>query len=349
MLSVVIPLYNEQPSLHPLYQQLKQVASAHGYTMEVIFVDDGSTDGSWEVIRRLAEQDSCIRGIRFRRNFGKAAALDAGFAAAQGEYVITLDADLQDDPHEIPKLLAKLEEGFDLVSGWKQHRQDPWGKVIGSWIFNYAVRRLTGVRLHDHNCGMKVYRREVVREVRLYGEMHRFVPVLAAARGFRVTEVPVHHRPRQFGRSKYGPSRAVKGVLDLLTVKFLTTYGFRPQHLLGTTGLIFILLGLLVLLYCLGSWAAWWPGWLLARFPLQPLAVAGVGLLVLGGQWIALGLVAEGMIALYGAAPKPYSIAECVGPEAGSAKGSAPICPPSASETSIPPSPLQNPKSDRRM
>ncbi|MCS7303673.1 MAG: glycosyltransferase family 2 protein, partial [Thermoguttaceae bacterium] len=293
MLSVVIPLYNEELSLEKLYQELVEVGSVRGYAMEIIFVDDGSTDGSWQVIRRLAERDQRVRGIRFRRNFGKAAALDAGFAAAKGEYIITLDADLQDDPHEIPNLLAKLEEGFDLVSGWKQHRQDPWGKVIGSRIFNYVVRRLTGVHLHDHNCGMKAYRQEVIREVRLYGEMHRFVPVLAAARGFRVTEVPVRHRPRQFGRSKYGPTRAFKGVLDLLTVKFLTTFGFRPQHLLGTTGLIFIFLALLILLYCLGSWAAWWPGWLLAQFPLQPLAVAGVGLLVLGGQCIALGLVAE--------------------------------------------------------
>ncbi len=329
MLSVVIPLYNEEPSLEKLYQELVEMSSGRGYSMEIIFVDDGSTDGSWGVIRRLAERDQRVRGIRFRRNFGKAAALDAGFAAAQGEYVITLDADLQDDPHEIPKLLAKLEEGFDLVSGWKQHRQDPWGKVIGSRIFNYAVRRLTGVHLHDHNCGMKAYRQEVVREVRLYGEMHRLVPVLAAARGFRVTEVPVHHRPRQFGRSKYGPSRAVKGVLDLLTVKFLTTYGFRPQHLLGGTGLLMMLLGLLVLVYCLGSWAEWWPWWLLAQFPLQPLAVGGVGLLVLGGQWIAVGLLAEGMIALYGRGPKPYSIAEYA--PASSPTPAASILPPGAS------------------
>jgi len=325
MLSVVIPLYNEEPSLEKLHQELVEVCSAQGYSMEIIFVDDGSTDGSWQVIRHLAEQDGRVRGIRFRRNFGKAAALDAGFAAAKGEYIITLDADLQDDPHEIPKLLAKLEEGFDLVSGWKRHRQDPWGKVIGSRIFNYVVRRLTGVRLHDHNCGMKAYRREVVREVRLYGEMHRLATVLAAGRGFRVAEVPVHHRPRAFGRSKYGPSRAVKGVLDLLTVKFLTTFGFRPQHLLGTIGLIFIFLGLLVLLYCLGSWAAWWPGWLQARFPLQPLAGGGVGLLILGGQWIAMGLVAEGIIALYGAAPKPYTIAECVPSDASWPMPAAPI------------------------
>lgn len=344
MLSVVIPLYNEEPSLERLYQELAELASAHGYQMEIIFVDDGSTDGSWEVIRRLADRDQRVRGVRFRRNFGKAAALDAGFAAAQGEYIITLDADLQDDPHEIPKLLAKLEEGFDLVSGWKQHRQDPWGKVIGSRIFNYVVRRLTGVRLHDHNCGMKAYRREVVREVRLYGEMHRLVPVLAAARGFRVTETPVHHRPRQFGRSKYGPSRAVKGVLDLLTVKFLTTYGFRPQHLLGVTGLLMMAAGLLVLLYCLGGWAEWWPWWLLARFPLQPLGVVGVGLLVLGGQLIALGLVAEGMIALYGAGPKPYSIAECLPPAGSSPASAASASPPANPGAQAPPPSASKPE-----
>lgn len=314
MLSLVIPVYNEESSLEKLYSELIEVASAQGYSMEVVFVDDGSTDGSWEVIRQLADQDTRVRGIRFRRNFGKAAALDAGFATAKGEYLITLDADLQDDPHEIPKLLAKLQEGFDLVSGWKKHRQDPWTKVLGSRIFNRVVRWLTGVRLHDHNCGMKCYRREVLGELRLYGEMHRLVPVLAAARGFRVAEVPIHHRPRQFGRSKYGPTRAVKGLLDLLTVKFLTTFGFRPQHLLGTVGLVCILVGLVILLYALGSWAAWWPGWLVAQFPLQPLAVLAVGLVILGGQWIAMGLVAEGMTAFYGAGPKPYSIAEYTPP-----------------------------------
>ncbi len=186
-----------------------------------------------------------MRGIRFRRNFGKAAALNAGFRAARGETIITLDADLQDDPHEIPKFLAKIDEGCDVVSGWKQVRHDPWHKVLPSRVFNWLVSHMTGVRLHDHNCGMKSYRREVFDEVRLYGELHRFVPVLADARGFRIGEVVINHRPRKFGKSKYGVSRIAKGFFDLLTVKFLTGFGQRPQHLLGMVGLLFFFLGFL--------------------------------------------------------------------------------------------------------
>ncbi|MEX0977816.1 MAG: glycosyltransferase family 2 protein, partial [Pirellulales bacterium] len=189
MLSIVIPICDERESLAALHRELDEVARAHGYEMEIILVDDGSTDGSWSEIRRLAEKDSRVRGIRFRRNFGKAAALAAGFRAAGGETVMTLDADLQDDPREIPRFLAAMSEDLDVVSGWKQPRHDPWHKVFPSRVFNALVSMLTGVRLHDHNCGMKCYRREVLREVRLYGELHRFVPVLAAARGFTVGEL----------------------------------------------------------------------------------------------------------------------------------------------------------------
>lgn len=196
MLSAVIPVFNEVDSLAALHTELDQVARTHSYDLQIIFVDDGSTDGSWRAICDLAGRDARVSGLKFRRNFGKAAALSAGFNAAQGELVMTLDADLQDDPHEIPRFLAAMEQNLDVVSGWKQVRHDPWHKVLPSRIFNWMVSALTGVALHDHNCGMKCYRREIFREVRLYGELHRFVPVLAAARGFRVGELVIQHRPR---------------------------------------------------------------------------------------------------------------------------------------------------------
>ena len=237
-LSAVIPVYNEEESLPELHRQFIQVCSENQYDYEVVFVDDGSTDRSWDTILELQRDDPRIKGIQFRRNFGKAAALNAGFKEARGEVVFTLDADLQDDPHEIPRFLASLdEENLDVISGWKKRRYDPWHKVGPSRIFNKMVSTLTKVRLHDHNCGFKCYRREVLQEVHLYGELHRFVPVLAAARGFKVGEIIVNHRKRQFGKSKYGVRRIVKGFLDLLTVYMLTGYGHRPQHLLGTLGL----------------------------------------------------------------------------------------------------------------
>jgi glycosyltransferase involved in cell wall biosynthesis len=209
MLSIVIPVYNEAQSLEALHRELRAVAAANGYELDVIFIDDGSVDSSWETIRRLASTDSQVRGIRFRRNFGKAAALSAGFAQVRGEMVMTLDADLQDDPQEIPRFLAAMQANLDVVSGWKEIRHDPWHKVLPSRVFNRMVSGLTGVQLHDHNCGMKCYRREVLSEVRLYGELHRFVPVLAAGRGFRVGEIAIQHRARQFGQSSSGsPSMA---------------------------------------------------------------------------------------------------------------------------------------------
>ena len=221
-------------------------------------------DNSWEIIRRLAAADPQVRGIRFRRNFGKAAALTAGFAQVRGEMVMTLDADLQDDPHEIPRFLAAMENDLDVVSGWKQVRHDPWHKVLPSRVFNAMVSGLTGVKLHDHNCGMKCYRREVLGEVRLYGELHRFMPVLAAGRGYRVGEIVINHRARKFGQSKYGVARFVKGFLDLLTVKFLTGYGQRPQHLLGTIGLSCFVLG--------GLWAIWLAlDWVVSRLGIPGL------------------------------------------------------------------------------
>jgi glycosyltransferase involved in cell wall biosynthesis len=251
-----------------------------------------------------------VRGIRFRRNFGKAAALNAGFRAARGELLMTLDADLQDDPHEIPRFLAKMDEGCDVVSGWKKVRHDPWHKVGPSRVFNWLVSWLTGVHLHDHNCGMKSYRREIFDEVRLYGELHRFVPVLAHARGYRVGELEINHRARKFGSSKYGVTRIVKGFLDLLTVKFLTGFGQRPQHFLGTLGLIFFFLGLIGMTYLAIYWVFrhWNPTW----DPLhnRPLLLYSVASLLFGGQLMSIGFLAELMTAYHGRDTDTYSIAE---------------------------------------
>ena len=237
-ITCVIPVYNEVESLPELHRQIISVCEANNYQYEIVFVDDGSNDSSWDCLLNLQKQDTNIKGIRFRRNFGKAAALNAGFKEATGSIVFTLDADLQDDPEEIPHFVELMEsESLDVISGWKKRRYDPWHKVGPSRIFNRMVSTLTKVKLHDHNCGFKCYRREVLEEVHLYGELHRFVPVLAAARGFKVGEIIVNHRKRQFGHSKYGVRRIVKGFLDLLTVYMLTGYGHRPQHLLGTLGL----------------------------------------------------------------------------------------------------------------
>src|SRR5262249_44527762 len=267
LISIVVPVFNEKESLLPLHAEIVTVAHQARLDLEVIFVDDGSTDGSWDVIAELARRYDSVRGLRFRRNFGKAAALSAGFRAARRARVLTLDADLQDDPAEVPRFLTALEQGgpanakLDVVSGWKRVRLDPWHKVWPSRAFNGMVSWLTGVKLHDHNCGMKAYRAEVFREVRLYGEMHRFIPVLTAARGFRVGELAINHRPRKFGHSKYGGRRFIKGFLDLLTVKFLTSFRRRPQHLLGSIGLISFLTGNVALLYLTYTWIVrvWYP------------------------------------------------------------------------------------------
>ena len=311
MLSIVIPVLDEANSLAPLFDELVATISAQAYEAEIIFVDDGSTDCSWRTIGELAEKDKRVRGIRFRRNFGKAAALNAGFNAARGETIVTLDADLQDDPREIPKLLDKLNEGCDVVSGWKQVRHDPWHKVLPSRVFNWLVSRMTGVWLHDHNCGMKCYRREIFDEVRLYGELHRFVPVLAHARGFRVGEVVIEHRPRKFGRSKYGVARFVKGFLDLLTVKFLTGFGQRPQHFLGATGLLFTGLGMVGMVYLAIYWMLrwlWFPDW--APLHERPALLYSLGSLLFGGQLMSIGFLAELITAYQGRDADTYSIAE---------------------------------------
>jgi len=313
MLSIVIPVYNEAESLVALHREICEVTTANGYGLDLIFVDDGSRDESWSIIRRLAAEDPQVRGIRFRRNFGKAAALSAGFALVRGEMVMTMDADLQDDPREIPRFLAAMQNDLDVVSGWKQVRYDPWHKVGPSRIFNALVSGLTGVKLHDHNCGMKCYRREVLGEVRLYGELHRFVPVLAAGRGYRVGEITINHRARKFGQSKYGVSRFVKGFLDLLTVKFLTGYGQRPQHLLGTIGLSCFAVGSLWAI----AWAVYWVVSRLGILGILPVnlhekigPLYAIGLLLVGAQFMSIGFLAELFIAYREPDQKPYSISD---------------------------------------
>ena len=243
--SVVIPCYNEEGTLRELYTKIRAQFTALNVLGEIIFIDDGSSDASRDIIRELAAADSNCRLIAFRRNCGKAAALQLGFRAARGSYVLTMDADLQDDPQEIPRFLEALEHA-DVVSGWKAHRHDPIGKTLPSRIFNATVRNVTGVQLHDMNCGFKGYRHQVVKEVTLYGEMHRYIPALAAARGFRITELIVTHHARRSGVSKYGWERFTRGFLDLLTVVYLTRYRFRPLHLFGGLGIAFVLIGLII-------------------------------------------------------------------------------------------------------
>lgn len=314
MLSIVIPLYNENASLEELHAEISGAAENGRVDVEMIFVDDGSSDGGWETIQKLGRKDRRVRGIRFRRNFGKAAALTAGFKAARGELVMTMDADLQDDPKGIPAFLEKIESGLDVVSGWKRQRHDPWHKVWLSRVFNWMVGALTGVKLHDHNCGMKCYRAEVLHEVRLYGELHRFIPVMADARGFRVGEIEVNHRPRIYGRSKYGFGRIAKGFLDLLTVKFLTDYGHRPQHVLGSLGLVSFGIGALGLLYLVITW--------LVRLshpeafePLhqRPLLIYSAAALLLGVQLLSIGLLAEMLTAFNMRDEDRYSVAQRIG------------------------------------
>ena len=244
-ISVVVPLYNEAESLPELVAWIDRVAVSHGYAYEVILVDDGSSDGSWEVVESLREKSPAIRGIGFARNYGKSAALYCGFAAAEGEVVITMDADLQDSPDEIPELRRMiLEEGYDLVSGWKKKRRDPVGKRWPSKFFNWTARRVSGIKLHDFNCGLKAYRRKVVKSIEVYGEMHRFIPILAKQAGFRrIGEKVVDHHARKYGHSKFGVERMVKGYLDLISVLFMSHFGRAPMYFFGSLGTLMFLLG----------------------------------------------------------------------------------------------------------
>jgi glycosyltransferase involved in cell wall biosynthesis len=287
VVSVVVPVHDEERTVALLFDELQSALDPLGQPWETVFVDDGSTDGSFAALTRLHDAHDNVRVVRLRRNFGKAAALAAGFANAEGDIVVTIDADLQDDPAEIPRLLAKLDEGFDLVSGWKAHRRDPITRRALSRIFNWVTGRVSGLRLHDLNCGLKAYRAEVVQGLRLYGELHRFIPVLAHYRGHRIAELPVNHRPREHGRSRYGVERYIRGFLDLLTVSFIGRYRYRPLHLFGGLGLGLGALGMAVLVYLtvlkIGGEA-------IGR---RPLLILGVLLVVVGLQFFSLGLISE--------------------------------------------------------
>jgi glycosyltransferase involved in cell wall biosynthesis len=287
VISVVVPVYDEELTVTPLYEELAAALSQLQRPWEAVFVDDGSSDGSFAALTRLHAAHENVRVVRLRRNFGKAAALAAGFAQARGDVVVTIDADLQDDPSEIPRLLVKLDEGFDLVSGWKTRRRDPRLRRVLSKLFNVVTSRISGLRLHDLNCGLKAYRANVLQGLRVYGELHRFLPVLAHYRGFKVAEIPVNHRPRVQGRSRYGPERYLRGFLDLLTVTFIGRYRHRPLHLFGGLGLLLGIVGLGVLVYLTALKAM---GEAIGH---RPLLLLGVLLVVVGLQLFSLGLLSE--------------------------------------------------------
>lgn len=308
-ISIVVPLFNEKEALQELYDGINHAVSALEQPVELIFVDDGSRDGSFEILQEILRQDPRVKIIRFRRNFGKSAALSAGFRMAVGDVIVTMDADLQDQPIEMHKLLDELKEGTDLVSGWKLHRKDPIGKRLASKVFNSVTAFLTGVPLHDINCGFKAYRREVIEEVRVYGEMHRFIPVLASYKGFVVREVPVAHRARAHGRSKYGVGRFFGGFFDLLTVIMLTRYNSKPLHVFGILGILLLGAGTLIELYLSVGW--FFGRWIGDR----PAFLLGILLLIVGVQFIFFGLLAE-MIAYSAKRTDDYSIREILVAEA---------------------------------
>lgn len=308
-LSVLIPLYNERDNLQPLFGKIKGVLESLRASWEVVFVDDGSTDGSFEVLKEIRAASPRVKVIRFRRNFGKSAALDAGFKAVRGERLVVMDADLQDVPEEIPALLEKLEEGFDLVSGWRVERRDRSVKRYTSRVFNGVTSALTGIKLHDFNCGLKAFRRQVVKDLSLYGELHRYIPVLAYWKGFRVAEIKVRHRPRVSGESKFGAYRFFAGFMDMVTVMFLTKYVKKPLHFFGGVGLFLFVVGLLINSY------------LLLRIIMgqgmgvRPLLQFGVLLILIGFQLISTGLLGEMMAMSLHREKEEYIISENLGLE----------------------------------
>lgn len=287
-ISVIIPVLNERDNLPELYEGLTGTLPGLNRGYEILFVDDGSSDGSVEYCRSMVQSDERVTLIELRRHFGKATALQVGFQAAKGDIIITMDGDLQDDPVEIPRFLAALEAGADLVSGWKKKRHDPWTKTLPSKLFNMVTSMLTGVKLQDFNCGFKAYRREVVESLDLYGELHRYIPVLAHTNGFRIGEIPVNHRPRCYGESKYSFERFTRGAFDLLTVLFLGTFKRRPLHLFGLIGIAFAGVGFAIDLYLS---FLWFTG--IAYIGNRPLLILGTLLIIVGVQVLIFGLLAE--------------------------------------------------------
>jgi len=308
MLSVVIPAYNEEENIPILYEKLKKVLDGLGQDYEIIFVDDGSTDGTYQRLKQLAEKDSRLKVIRFKRNYGQTAAMSAGFEHAKGDVIITLDADLQNDPEDIPLLLEKLKEGYHVVSGWRKDRKDPFlSRRLPSMIANWLISKITGVHLHDYGCTLKAYRAEVVKDLELFGDMHRFLPALTKRRGAKITEVVVRHHPRMFGKSKYGIGRTVRVLLDIMLVKFLNEYINKPLYMFGSVGFLLLGLGLFSLFYLIFLK-------LFLEEPIgrRPLLILSVLLILAGIQLISTGLLAELLVRIYYRTKdtKPYVIQE---------------------------------------
>ncbi len=290
-ISLVIPLYNEEESLQELTDWIRQVMEKNNYSYEVIFIDDGSSDNSWNKIEEMANADSNIRGIKFRRNFGKSAALNKGFEAAQGDVVITMDSDLQDSPEEIPELYRMIKnDGYDIVSGWKKKRHDPFGKKFPSKFFNWTTRKISKIKLHDFNCGLKAYRKEVVKSIEVYGEMHRYIPVIAKWAGYnKIGEKTVQHQKRKYGVTKFGMGRFIKGYLDLLSITFISKFGKRPMHLFGTLGSILFFTGFVIAIYLAVA------KFLFSVYKMteRPLFYLGLLAMIIGTQLFLTGFLAE--------------------------------------------------------
>ncbi len=288
--SIVIPLFNEEESLNPLTNEIRKALKQLEMGFEVIFVDDGSTDGSLKIVKDICRQDKRFKYVSFRKNYGKSAALQTGFKHVTGDVVVTMDADLQDDPNEIPNLLKKLNEGFDLVSGWKKKRHDPFIKKQSSKFFNFVTRLMSGIKLHDFNCGLKAYRREVTDNIKVYGELHRYMPVLADWEGFSVAEIVVTHHPRRYGKTKFGISRFFKGFIDLITVIFSTRYIKRPMHFFGFFGALSFIIGLIVNAYLTIDWIRGKP------LSNRPMLFLGMLLIIVGVQLFSVGLLGEMLV-----------------------------------------------------
>ncbi len=295
-ISVVIPLYNEEESLPELTEWIKKVMNENNFSYEIILVDDGSNDKSWDVIKELTTKEESIKGIKFRRNYGKSAAIFSGFEAAGGKVVITMDADLQDSPDEIPELYKMIEkDGFDMISGWKKKRYDPLSKTLPSKFFNWTARKVTGIKLNDFNCGLKAYRKNVVKSIEVYGEMHRYIPVLVRSAGFcKIGEKEVQHQSRKYGQTKFGIERFINGTLDLMSITFISKFSKRPMHLFGTVGILMFMLGVVSSLWLLSEKI----NALANSLPLreitdQPLFYIGIGSIIIGVQLFLAGFIAE--------------------------------------------------------
>jgi glycosyltransferase involved in cell wall biosynthesis len=315
-ISVVVPLYNEEESLPELCSWISRVMKEHGFTYEIILVDDGSSDRSWSVVRQMFETNPHIRGIRFNRNYGKSAALNTGFHASRGHVVISMDADLQDSPDEVPELFKMVTEGgYDLVSGWKQKRHDPIGKTVPSKFFNWVTRQISGIPLHDFNCGLKAYRCEVVKNINIYGEMHRYIPVIAKWRGFSsIGEKVVQHRPRKYGETKFGWQRFVTGFLDLISITFVSKFRQKPMHFFGVLGALSFIFGFFITLWMIG-WKVynnWYLHESVRAVTDQPLFFLALVALIIGVQLFMTGFIAE-MLAMISERESKYLVIEKVG------------------------------------